>query len=50
MTAPYFYWEAMGIEVGKGSAKVVSKFKNSMNNKAAWEKATRRGKRGYKRK
>ncbi|MFQ6324196.1 VapE domain-containing protein [Lactococcus garvieae] len=49
VTAPYFYWEAMGIETGKGTAKIVSKFKHSMNNKAAWEKVVRKGKRGYKR-
>lgn len=50
VTAPYFYWEAMGIETGKGTAKIVSKFKNSMNNKNDWQKVTRRGKRGYGRK
>jgi Predicted P-loop ATPase and inactivated derivatives len=50
VTATYFYWEAMGIETGKGTAKIVSKFKNSMNNKNSWQKTTRMGKRGYKRK
>ncbi|MCT3103589.1 hypothetical protein EFN99_06365, partial [Lactococcus lactis] len=50
VTATYFYWEAMGIETGKGTAKIVSKFKNSMNNKKEWQKTTRRGKRGYGRK
>lgn len=50
VTAPYFYWEAMGIETGKGSNKIVAKFKNSMNNKNSWQKTTRMGKRGYKRK
>ncbi|MQW23267.1 MULTISPECIES: VapE domain-containing protein [unclassified Lactococcus] len=49
VTASYFYWEAMGIETGRGSSKIVAKFKNSMNNKAEWVKVTQKGKRGYKR-
>ncbi|MBH0336179.1 hypothetical protein BM86_11785 [Bacillus thuringiensis] len=49
VTASYFHWEAMGVEVGKGSSKITAKFKNVMSNKKDWQKASRRGKRGFKR-
>lgn len=46
----HFFWECMGVDIGKGRSKDSMKFRLIMQNKKDWQPATRMGKRGFKKK